>query len=161
PRVGVLIGWPAEGTMEATGAARTGAGTTCARTPTAATTPWSAPHGPASSATWATTAASRRCAPARAPRPTRRASASSAGTSRPPLAPRGGGPPIPSPNLWAATWIQFMVPAWVSHGPPATTRPDHVPLAPDDPLRLRYGIEALPPPATPADPTRRPEDGGR
>lgn len=80
--------------------------------------------------------------------------------SRALLAPRGPRAEVPFLNVWAASWIQFMVHDWVSHGTPDSTHVDQVPLAADDPLR-RYGIDALSVPASPADPTRCEADGDR
>ncbi len=76
------------------------------------------------------------------------------------LAPRGPRTLVPFLNLWAASWIQFMVHDWVSHGTPDFDRLDRVPLAEDDPLR-RYGVETLDLPATHRDPTGSVADGGR
>jgi hypothetical protein len=81
--------------------------------------------------------------------------------SRALLAPKGPRAEVPYLNLWAGAWIQFMVHDWVSHGTPDATRIDHIPLAPDDPIRLRYGLEALAVPATPRDPTTGDRDGDR
>lgn len=75
--------------------------------------------------------------------------------------PRPGAPRavVPFLNMWAAAWIQFMNHDWVSHGTPDRTTVDSVPLAPDDPLRAKFGIDALQIAATPADPTRCAADG--
>ena len=81
--------------------------------------------------------------------------------SRALLAPRGGKrTEVPFLNLWAASWIQFMVHDWVSHGTPDFGRVDRIPLADDDPLR-RYGVDTLDVPASVADPTRCELDGTR
>jgi hypothetical protein len=80
--------------------------------------------------------------------------------SRQLLAPRGPRAEVPFLNLWAASWIQFMIHDWVSHGSPAHNKVDRIPLAADDPLR-RYGVETLDIPATVADLTRGDADGSR
>jgi hypothetical protein len=80
--------------------------------------------------------------------------------SRALLAPTGPRKEVPFLNLWAASWIQFMVHDWVSHGTPDFARVERIPLADDDPLR-RYGLETLELPATHADPTHGAADGDR
>jgi hypothetical protein len=62
--------------------------------------------------------------------------------SRALLAPRGPRKEIPCLNVWAASWIQFMVHDWVSHGSADQRAVTHVPLGADDPMR-RFGIESL------------------
>jgi hypothetical protein len=59
--------------------------------------------------------------------------------------------PATSLNLLAATWIQFMVKDWISHGPGDATQPHTVDLADDDPWPVE-GRPMVIPSLTP-DPT--------
>ncbi|MEP7019035.1 MAG: peroxidase family protein [Pseudonocardiales bacterium] len=79
--------------------------------------------------------------------------------SRALFAPTGERQLVPFLNLWAAVWIQFMNNGWVSHGSSDAGRVAIVPLAEDDPIRRRYGLEHLEVRRTPEDPTRQPADG--
>ncbi|HEY6037219.1 MAG TPA: peroxidase family protein, partial [Kofleriaceae bacterium] len=68
--------------------------------------------------------------------------------------------PVPFLNLLAASWIQFMVHDWFSHGDNRSSDFVSVPLATDDPLRSKYNVTALRIPLTAADPSRRTADAG-
>ncbi len=46
-------------------------------------------------------------------------------------------------NNLAIAWIQFQVHDWVNHAPGDTDGTYRIPLAPDDPLRKTYGMEAM------------------
>ena len=61
--------------------------------------------------------------------------------SRALFAPTGERQLVPFLNLWAAVWIQFMNNGWVSHGSSDSDRIETVPLAEDDPIRQRYGVD--------------------
>jgi len=64
---------------------------------------------------------------------------------------------VPFLNLLAASWIQFQVHDWVSHGDNLGS-PDiiEVPLREDDPARIAYGQGSMFVGRTQPDPTRRP-----
>jgi hypothetical protein len=81
--------------------------------------------------------------------------------SRALFAPTGERQLVPFLNLWAGVWIQFMNNGWVSHGSSDPTRVATLPLADDDPIRQRYGVDHLDIRRTPQDPTRQPADEGR
>ena len=68
---------------------------------------------------------------------------------------------VPFLNLWAAVWIQFMNADWISHGNTDSDRIAEVPLAEDDPLRGRYGLDHLDVRRSKDDPTRQPAEEGR
>jgi hypothetical protein len=68
---------------------------------------------------------------------------------------RGQFQPVPFLNMLAASWIQFQVHDWFSHGDNSTTTFYKVPLAKDDELR-KYGLTELKVAATASDPTRSP-----
>ncbi len=67
--------------------------------------------------------------------------------------------PVPFLNLLAASWIQFMVHDWFSHGDNRAAEAFHVPLAADDPLRAR-GLSELVVRKTATDPSRSAADRG-
>ncbi|MHB2018612.1 MAG: peroxidase family protein, partial [Candidatus Xenobia bacterium] len=68
---------------------------------------------------------------------------------------------VPFLNMFAAAWIQFMVHDWINHGDNDYANGTwNIPLAPDDPIRQQYHMNALPVPKTPADPTARPDEKG-
>ena len=81
--------------------------------------------------------------------------------SREIFAPKGERQLVPFLNLWAAVWIQFMNHDWISHGHGDPDRSDALPLADDDPLRTRYGLDKLELRRTREDPTRQPADRSR
>jgi len=62
---------------------------------------------------------------------------------------------VPFLNLLAASWIQFMVHDWVSHGDNDNTQLYSIPLAEDDPMRKKYHMTHMFVPKTSADPTRQ------
>jgi hypothetical protein len=62
--------------------------------------------------------------------------------------------PVEFLNLLAASWIQFMVHDWFSHGDNSPTALFTIPLASDDPFRDRYHLSSLFIPRTAPDPTR-------
>jgi len=70
---------------------------------------------------------------------------------------RGATKEVPFLNLLAASWIQFQVHDWVSHGE-NLERPDiiEIPLNEDDPARVVYGQRNMFVGRTQPDPTRRP-----
>ena len=70
------------------------------------------------------------------------------------LAPQAGRPrrEVPFLNLFAIAWIQAQLHDWVSHKPGPAAGARELPLAPDDPLRVRYGIGALRVPLSAANP---------
>ncbi len=53
---------------------------------------------------------------------------------------------IPFLNTIAAWWIQFQTHDWVVAGDPHPTEVHMVPMGPDDPRRMQFGIDALPVP---------------
>jgi hypothetical protein len=61
---------------------------------------------------------------------------------------------VPFLNLLAASWIQFMNHDWISHGDIYVNDVIEVPLAEDDPARVRYWQTAMFIGRTQADPTR-------
>jgi len=65
---------------------------------------------------------------------------------------------VPFLNLLAASWIQFQVHDWVSHGENLAS-PDmiEIPLDEEDPARLTYGQRNMYVGRTQPDPTRRPQ----
>ncbi|MDJ0872623.1 MAG: peroxidase family protein [Gammaproteobacteria bacterium] len=67
---------------------------------------------------------------------------------------------IPFLNLLAASWIQFQVHDWVSHGENLAW-PDvhHIPLAENDPVRVKYHQTKMFVGRTQPDPTRARHDG--
>lgn len=67
---------------------------------------------------------------------------------------------VPFLNLMAASWIQFMVHDWVSHGENRGKDAGfyEIPLAPDDPIRQQNHMTHMFVPKTALDPTRRPEE---
>lgn len=69
---------------------------------------------------------------------------------------------VPFLNLMAASWIQFMVHDWVSHGENrgADAGFYEIPLASDDPVRQKNHMTHMFVPKTAEDPTRRPEEAG-
>lgn len=66
---------------------------------------------------------------------------------------RGEFKPVPFLNMLAAVWINFQNHDWISHGENLQTTWHEVPLAEDDPARLRYGLKAMRVPRTQPDPT--------
>lgn len=80
--------------------------------------------------------------------------------SRALFAPKGGRTPAPFLNVWAASWIQFMIHDWISHGNASPNTIARIPLADDDPMR-RYGIDTLGIPATAPDITRTTAEASR
>ncbi|MBX7098493.1 MAG: hypothetical protein K1X89_12345 [Myxococcaceae bacterium] len=50
---------------------------------------------------------------------------------------------VPFLNNLAIAWIQFETHDWVSHGDVSKTGAYEIPLAPDDPLRQRYGLSTM------------------
>ena len=81
--------------------------------------------------------------------------------SRQIFAPDGERQLVPFLNLWAAVWIQFMNHDWISHGNSDGGRTESIPLADDDPIRQRYGIDHVAARRSEDDPTRQPVDGDR
>ncbi len=71
---------------------------------------------------------------------------------------RGPMQEIPFLNLLAASWIQFQTHDWVSHGENVEADFYQIPLAPDDPARLRYRQTTMFVGKTQPDPTRSPAD---
>ncbi len=72
---------------------------------------------------------------------------------------RSGAPkPVPFLNLLAAAWIQFQNHDWISHGENLSDEVHEIPLADDDPIRLKFGQPSLRIPRTQPDPTRRDGD---
>ncbi|HEX5474458.1 MAG TPA: peroxidase family protein [Vicinamibacterales bacterium] len=71
------------------------------------------------------------------------------------LHPRGERIKAPFLNVLTIWWIQFQLHGWLNHrlAPISDSAPYRVPLAPDDPLRERYGLEALTFSRTQADAT--------
>jgi hypothetical protein len=69
---------------------------------------------------------------------------------------KDGFKPIPSLNLLAASWIQFMTHDWVSYGDPADAEPYRIPLLEDDPVRQTLHQTHMFVRPTQRDPTRRP-----
>ncbi|TNE86088.1 MAG: peroxidase [Deltaproteobacteria bacterium] len=67
---------------------------------------------------------------------------------------------VPFLNMLAASWIQFQIHDWFSHGDNSTTDILHVPLKSDDPLHQKYGINYLAIPATAPDATRTAAEQG-
>lgn len=65
---------------------------------------------------------------------------------------------VPFLNLLAAAWIQFQVHDWFDHGENSTTDFFTIPLAEDDELREKYGIDSLRVAKTANDPTRTPTE---
>lgn len=65
---------------------------------------------------------------------------------------------VPFLNLLAASWIQFQNHDWISHGESSGDDAYEIPLVADDPIRLKFGQDALYVPRTPPDPTRRDGD---
>ncbi len=65
---------------------------------------------------------------------------------------------VPFLNLLAASWIQFQNHDWISHGERTGEDAFEIPLADDDPIRLKFGQNSLYVPRTPPDPTRRDGD---
>ncbi|MBI2765317.1 MAG: peroxidase [Chloroflexi bacterium] len=63
---------------------------------------------------------------------------------------------VPFLNMLAASWINFQNHDWISHGQNLSTGVHEIPLAPDDPARLRYRQQNLFVGKTQPDPTRRP-----
>jgi hypothetical protein len=56
-------------------------------------------------------------------------------------------------NMLAAVWINFQNHDWISHGDNLASEYYSIPLAPDDPVRLRFGQEVMRVPKTRPDPT--------
>ncbi len=69
----------------------------------------------------------------------------------------GGFKPVPFLNMLAASWVQFQVHDWFSHGANSTTEYYSVPLAADDPLR-KLGMTELKVFKTANDPSRTPTE---
>jgi hypothetical protein len=65
--------------------------------------------------------------------------------------------PVKFLNLLAASWIQFMIHDWISHGDVAADDFITVPLDDDDPARARYLQKELKISKTQIDPTRKPQ----
>lgn len=65
---------------------------------------------------------------------------------------------VPFLNMFAAAWIQFQNHDWISHGENLRTGAIEVPLAEDDPARLRYGQTSMYVARTQPDPTHRADD---
>ena len=61
-------------------------------------------------------------------------------------------------NMFATSWIQFMVHDWFDHGDSPKTFPYVIPLAADDPFVKKFHIASLLVPRTKPDPTRTPTD---
>jgi hypothetical protein len=65
---------------------------------------------------------------------------------------------VPFLNMLAAVWIQFQNHDWITHGDNLVPGAHEVPLAEDDPARVRYRQTSMYIGRTQADPTRRPDD---
>ena len=64
---------------------------------------------------------------------------------------------VPFLNLLAASWIQFQNHDWVNHGEILNDDPLQIPLADDDPVRVKYHQTAIRVGRTQPDPTRHEE----
>jgi hypothetical protein len=71
------------------------------------------------------------------------------------LARRGEMKEVPFLNMLAASWINFQNHDWISHGQPLMREIHEIPLAEDDPARLRYRQKNIFVGKTQPDPTRR------
>jgi hypothetical protein len=65
---------------------------------------------------------------------------------------------VPFLNMLAAVWIQFQNHDWISHGENVVPGAIEVPLAEDDPARVRYGQTHMYIARTQPDPTRQADD---
>jgi len=73
---------------------------------------------------------------------------------------KGSGKEVPFLNLWATAWTQFQIHDWFDHGPPDRARPLVIPLAEDDPIRVKTGQTTMTVGATPADGSRTAAEDG-